>query len=305
MSFEPRWHNITTPDGRNLEVVSAGPDDGRCYLFHSGTPSAANVNPRVIEQTARRGLRFVSFSRPGYAGSTPNPGRSVGDVANDVATILDSLGIDTFICAGQSGGGPHALACAALLPDRVLATATLAGAAPWPAEGIEWLEGMGPENIVEFEASMRGAEALTPVLERDAAHLRDVTPEAVAAALGGLVSDVDKAVLTGEYAEFMATSFHRAVSKGIAGWRDDDLAFVKPWGFDLAAIRTPVAVWQGGEDRMVPMAHGAWLARHVAGAQSNLLPPEGHLSLAINRLGDVLDGLLAMSGASPEAAQAS
>jgi len=305
MTFEPSWRNITTPDGRNLEVVSAGPDDGRCYLFHSGTPSAANVNPRVIEHTAKRGLRFVTFSRPGYAGSTPNPGRSVGDVANDVAAILDALGINTFICAGQSGGGPHALACAALLPDRVLATATLAGAAPWPAEGIEWLEGMGPENIEEFEASMRGAEALTPVLEREAAHLRDVTPEAVAAALGGLVSDVDKSVLTGEYAQFMATSFHRAVSNGVAGWRDDDLAFVKPWGFDLAAIHTPVAVWQGGEDRMVPMAHGAWLARHVAGAQSNLLPPEGHLSLAINRLGDVLDGLLAMSETSSESAQAS
>ncbi len=305
MSFEPRWHNVTTPDGRNLEVLSAGPDDGRCYLFHSGTPSAANVSPRVIEQTAKRGLSFVTFSRPGYAGSTPNPRRSVGDVASDVAVILDALGFDTFICAGQSGGGPHALACAALLPDRVLATATLAGAAPWPAEGIDWLEGMGPENLEEFDASIRGAEALTPVLEREAAHLREVTPEAVATALGGLVSDVDKAVLTGEHAEFMATSFHRAVSNGIEGWRDDDLAFVKPWGFDLASIRTPVAVWQGGEDRMVPMTHGAWLAGHVAGAQSHLLPPEGHLSLSINRLGDVLDGLLAMAETSPEAAHVS
>jgi len=305
MSFEPRWHNVLTPDGRNLQVVSAGPEDGRCYLFHSGTPSAANVNPRVIEQTARRGLRFVTFSRPGYAGSTPNPGRSVGDVASDVAVILDALGVDTFICAGQSGGGPHALACAALLPGRVLATATLAGAAPWPAEGIDWLDGMGPENIEEFEASMRGAAALTPVLEREASHLRDVTPEAVATALGGLVSDVDKSVLTGEYAEFMATSFHRAVSNGIEGWRDDDLAFVKPWGFDIASIRTPVAVWQGGEDRMVPLAHGAWLSGHVAGAQSHLLPPEGHLSLSVHRLGDVLDGLLAMAETSPEAASVS
>lgn len=305
MTFEPRWHNVTAPDGRNLEVITAGPDDGRCYVFHSGTPSAANVRPAVLEQTARRGLRFVTFSRPGYAGSTPNPGRSVGDVASDVAVILDTLGIDTFICAGQSGGGPHALACAALLPDRVLATATLAGAAPWPAEGIDWLAGMGPENIEEFQATMSGAEALTPLLEREAAHLRDVTPEAVADALGGLVSDVDKSVLTGDYAEFMAMSLRRAVSNGIEGWRDDDFAFVKPWGFDLASIRTPVAVWQGGEDRMVPMAHGAWLAGHVPGAQSNLLPPEGHLSLAINRLGDVLDGLLSMAETSPEAAHVS
>lgn len=305
MSFEPSRHDITAPDGRNLEVITGGPDDGLCYLFHSGTPSAADVRPGVLEQTAKRGLRFVTFSRPGYAGSTSRPGRSVGDVASDVAVILDTLGIDTFICAGQSGGGPHALACAALLPDRVLATATLAGAAPWPAEGIDWLEGMGPENIEEFHASMSGAEALTPVLEREAAHLREVTPQAVADALGGLVSDIDKSVLTGEYAQFMATSLRRAVSNGIDGWRDDDLAFVKPWGFDLASIHTPVAVWQGGEDRMVPMTHGAWLAGHVPGADLHLLPPEGHLSLAINRLGDVLDGLLSMAETSSEAARAS
>jgi pimeloyl-ACP methyl ester carboxylesterase len=294
MSPEPRWHNIMTPDGRTLEVVSAGPDDGRCYLFHNGAPAAANVSQRTIEETTKRGLRFVTFSRPGYAGSTPNPGRSVGDVAGDVTAILDALEAESFFCAGESGGGPFALACAALLPDRVLATATLAGPAPWPADGLDWFAGMGPMNIEEYEASMSGSVALTPVLERVAAHLRDVTPEAVAA-VGALMSDVDNSVLTAEYAEFMATSLRRAVSNGIAGWHDDDLAFVKPWGFDLAAIHTPVAVWQGGEDRLVPMAHGAWLAGHVPGALAKLLPPEGHLSLATNRLGDVLDGLVSMA----------
>lgn len=303
-ALEPRWHKITTPEGRTLEVVSAGPDDGRCLLFHCGTPFAANVSRGLIEQTAKRGLRFVTYSRPGYAGSTPRPGRSVGDVAGDVTVILDALGVEAFLCAGESGGGPHALACAALLPDRVLATATLAGAAPWPAEGLDWFAGMSPENVEEFEASVRGAEALTPVLERAAAHLRDVTPEAVAA-VGSLMGDADASVLTGEYAEFMATGLRRAVSNGIAGWRDDDLALVSPWGFDLEAIHTPVAVWQGGEDRVVPMAHGAWLAGHVPGARSHLLPAEGHLSLATTRLGDVLDGLLSMAETSREAARAS
>jgi len=130
------------------------------------------------------------------------------------------------------------------------------------------------------------------VLERTAVHLRDVTPEAVAA-VGDRMGDVDKSVLTGEYARFMATSLRRAVSSGIAGWRDDDLALVKHWGFDLASIHTPVAVWQGGEDRVVSMAHGEWLAGHVPGAQPHLLPAEGHLSLSTNRLGEVLDGLVA------------
>jgi pimeloyl-ACP methyl ester carboxylesterase len=304
MSFEPHWQVITTPDGRDLEVVSAGPDDGRCLVWHSGTPSAAGIFAPALAEVVKRGLRFVTFSRPGYSISTARPGRSVGDVAEDVTVILDSLGFDSFYCAGQSGGGPHALACAALLPDRVLATATLAGVAPWPAEGLDWLFGMGPENIEEFGASMEGSEALTTFLDADAANLRDVKPDDVAAALGGLVGDVDKRALTGDYAEFMAASFHRAVSTGIAGWRDDDIAFVNPWGFELSSITSPVAVWQGGEDRMVPMAHGAWLASHIAGAEQHLLPPEGHLSLALTRFGDVIDGLLSMAETASKPAHA-
>lgn len=304
MSFEPHWQVITTPDGRDLEVVSAGHDDGRCLVWHGGTPSAAGIFAPALAEAVKRGLRFVTFSRPGYAKSTARPGRTVGDVAADVTVILDSLGCDSFFCGGQSGGGPHALACAALLPDRVLATATVAGVAPWPAEGLDWLSGMGPENIEEFGASMEGSDALTAFLEADAAQLRDVKPDDVATALGGLVGDVDTRALTGAYADFMAASFRRAVSTGIAGWRDDDLAFVKPWGFDLSTITTPVAVWQGGQDRMVPMAHGAWLGSHIAGAEQHLLLPEGHLSLALTMFGDVLDGLLSMAEAAPNPAHA-
>ncbi len=296
---------VQAPDGRQLEVVSDGPDDGRCFLFHSGTPSAAGAYAPLVDELARRNLRFVTFSRPGYAGSSAMPGRSVGDVATDVQAILDALKIGLFFCAGQSGGGPHALACAALLPDRVIATATLAGVAPWPAEGIDWFSGMGPENIAEFGATIKGRDALEPYLEREAAAVRDVQPAGVVASFGGLVSDVDKAALTGGYAEFMAVSLRRSVSSGIAGWRDDDLAFATSWGFDLASIETPVAIWQGGEDRMVPMQHGTWLAAHVAGAEQHLLPDEGHLSLALNKIGDVLDGLLAMGEAAPHPARAS
>jgi pimeloyl-ACP methyl ester carboxylesterase len=164
---------------------------------------------------------------------------------------------------------------------------------------------MGPENLEEFEASMKGEDALVPYLEKEASALGNVQPADVAASLGGLVSDVDKAALTGGYATFMAQSFRRAVSSGIAGWRDDDIAFVRPWGFDLPSIQTPVAIWQGGQDRMVPMAHGAWLAAHIPGAEAHLLPEEGHLSLALNKIGDVLDGLLAMGEAAAHPASAS
>ena len=305
MSSEPRTLAVQAPDGRQLEVVTAGPENGRCYLYHSGTPSAAGAYPPLIAELEKRNLRFVTFSRSGYAGSSAMAGRAVGDVATDVQAILDALKIGSFFCAGASGGGPHALACAALLPDRVIATATLAGVAPWPAEGLDWFAGMGPENLEEFEASMKGADALVPYLEKEASALGNVQPADVAASLGGLVSDVDKAALTGGYATFMAQSFRRAVSSGVAGWRDDDIAFVRPWGFDLPSIQTPVAIWQGGQDRMVPMAHGAWLAAHIPGAEAHLLPEEGHLSLALNKIGDVLDGLLAMGEAAAHPASAS
>jgi pimeloyl-ACP methyl ester carboxylesterase len=306
VSSEAHTQLVQTPDGRQLEVVSAGPENGRCFLFHRGTPSAAGAYPPLVAALADRDLRLVTFSRPGYAASSALAGRAVGDVAGDVQAILDSLNIGTFFCAGQSGGGPHALACAALLPDRVIATATLAGVAPWPADGLDWFDGMGLENLEEFGASMRGRGPLEAYLDREAAGLRDVQPADVAASLGGgLVSDVDMAALTGGYAEFMAMSLRGAISTGIAGWRDDDLAFVKPWGFALSSIQTPVAVWQGGEDRMVPMAHGAWLAANIPGAQQHLLPEEGHFSLALNKIGDVLDGLLALGEAAAHPARAS
>ncbi len=297
MSSEPRTQMVQAPDGRQLEVVSAGPEDGRGFLFHSGTPSAAGAYPPLVTALTQRGLRFVTFSRPGYAASSAMPGRAIGDVATDAQAVLDALKIGSFFCAGQSGGGPHALACAALLSDRVIATASLAGIAPWPAEGLDWLAGMAPENVQEFGAALQGSGPLEAFLSGEAATLRDVQPADVAASLGGLVSDVDVAALGTGYAEYMAGSFRRAVSTGTAGWRDDDLAFVTPWGFDPGSIQTPVAVWQGGEDRMVPMAHGAWLAAHIPGAEAHLLPDEGHLSLALNKIGDVLDGLLAMGEA--------
>jgi pimeloyl-ACP methyl ester carboxylesterase len=153
---------------------------------------------------------------------------------------------------------------------------------------------MGPENIVEFGAAVDGVDRLTEYLEREAVVLRTVTGEDVAAALGGLVPEVDKAALTGEFAEVMAETFRRAVSTGIAGWRDDDLAFTRPWGFELGSIRVPIAVWQGAQDRMVPYDHGRWLAANIPGAQARLLDDEGHLSL-VNHLDRILEDLIELS----------
>lgn len=157
---------------------------------------------------------------------------------------------------------------------------------------------MGPENVEEFGAAMEGGDRLNEYLEQYAAVLRTVTGEGVAAALGELVSEVDKAALTGEFAELMAEAFRRSVSTGIAGWRDDDLAFVRNWGFNLEGMSVPVAIWQGAQDRMVPFDHGRWLAAHIPTAQSRLLEDDGHLSL-VNHLDRIVEDLVELGTAQP------
>jgi pimeloyl-ACP methyl ester carboxylesterase len=271
--------------------VLAGDGGDQPLVFHWGTPSAAVWFDPLAAAAAKAGLRLVTYSRPGYAGSTPRPGRSVADAADDVSAILDALGADTFVTLGWSGGGPHALACAALLPDRCAAATSLAGVAPYPAEGLDWLAGMSTENIEEFSAAFEGERALSVALLRMAKDLETVQGADLAAALGGLVSDIDKRALTGEFADALAESFRRAVSTGIAGWRDDDLAFSKTWGFDLHTILRPVAVWQGGQDRMVPFSHGQWLAAHIPTARVHLYPDEGHLSLGVASLDRIVADL--------------
>jgi pimeloyl-ACP methyl ester carboxylesterase len=284
--------SVRTPDGRTLEVKVAGPRDGPALIGHGGTPDAGGLRRETLEEGDSRGLRQVSYARPGYAGSDRHEGRSVADCAADVATIADALGIERFCTVGWSGGGPHALACAALLPDRVIGAATVAGAAPHDQE-LDWTEGMGDENVEEMGLAVRGADALVPFLERQAEEIRESTPEGLLAILGDLVSAPDRAALTGEYAAESHSSLLEAVSTGIWGWLDDDLSFVRSWGFGLDGIRVPVSIWQGREDRFVPPSHGEWLATHIPGAKPHLVEDEGHISLSRRRYGDVLDELLA------------
>lgn len=279
---------LELPDGRTLEYVVAGPADGFPLVLHHGTPSGAVLYPALVETAGKHGLRTILAARPGYGRSTARPGRSVADVSTDVVALLDGLGIDRFVTVGWSGGGPHALACAAALPQRCRAAATIAGVAPYAAAGLDWLAGMGAENIAEFGAAAAGAGELTAYLEREAVGLVSARASDLAAGLGDLVSDVDKRALTGGFAEYLAASFRAALSTGVAGWRDDDLAFLAGWGFELDGVTVPVAIWQGDEDRMVPPGHGGWLSTHIPGAAVHLEPGEGHLSLLTQRLDAVL-----------------
>jgi pimeloyl-ACP methyl ester carboxylesterase len=291
MTDQPRY--IDTPDGRRLEAYITGPERGSVLVYHGGTPSAGPLYQPVVAEAARRGLRTLNWSRPGYAGSTRLPGRSVAQVADDVATVLDALDVERCYVAGESGGGPHTLATAALLPDRVIAAATIASVAPYGAEGLDWSAGMGAENLEEFGAAVAGPSELEAFLRQFADALRAISAAEVADSLGDLIPDVDRAALTGEFAESTAASLRASVSSGIWGWFDDDIAFTTPWGFDLASIRVPVTVWQGKQDRMVPYSHAEWLAAHIPGAQLRLEPELGHLSLEVEAFPHVLDELLA------------
>jgi pimeloyl-ACP methyl ester carboxylesterase len=280
----------------DLEVVRHGPSDGRVLVFHVGTPNAPEAFPLLTDALDERGWQLVAYARPGYAGSARREGRRVADAAADTAAILDALGLDRFVTIGWSGGGPHALACAALLPDRCDAAASLAGVAPFDADGLDFLAGMAPENVEEFGAAARSRDDLEVFLTREAAALAHITGEDVAEGLGGLVDDVDRRALTGAFAETMASMLRRALSTGIDGWLDDDLAFVKPWGFDLDAIRVPVSIWQGAHDRMVPFSHGEWLAANVPGARAHLYDDEGHISL-VQQLPRIVEDLASRTGA--------
>jgi pimeloyl-ACP methyl ester carboxylesterase len=282
-------------DGRDIEFLTAGPADGVPLVVHEGTPVGLVINNRLGAAAADRGLRLVQVARPGYVQSTAQPGRRVADIANDVAEVLDDIGSDTFVSIGFSGGGPHSIACAALLPGRCLAAASVAGVGPHGVDGLDFLAGMAPENVEEFGLAIQGEEALTPFLEKNAAVLRGITGEQIVDALAGLISGADAAVLTGEFADSLAAGLRSAVSNGVAGWRDDDLAFAADWGFWPDAHSAPIAIWQGDQDNMVPFAHGRWLAARIPGARVHLEPGAGHLTMTVTAIDRILDELLDLS----------
>ncbi len=286
---------ITLPDGRDLEVEVSGPDGAPVLLFCHGTPGASTQMGPLARGAHARGLRLVTWSRPGYGVSTRRAGRSVADDVDDVAAVLDHVGAETGLVAGWSGGGPHALAAGALLPDRVQAVLCMAGVAPYAAEGLDFLDGMGEDNVEEFGLALAGEEPLQAWLDALRPGLKDMTADDVVASLDTLLPPVDEAQVTGEFADYLASEFRQAVSVSMAGWLDDDLAFTRPWGFDLGATRVPTFLWQGSEDLMVPFAHGRWLADHVSGATAHLEPGEGHLSVVLGALDRMLDELVATS----------
>jgi pimeloyl-ACP methyl ester carboxylesterase len=215
-------------------------------------------------------MRLFAYDRPGYGGSDAHPGRLVADSAADVSAIIDALGIDRFAVWGISAGGAHALACASLLRDRVVAVASLASPAPYGAAGLDFFAGMGAENVDDAKLMLTDAIAARAKYVEQREAMLSATAADLLAAYPTLLSAADAAVLTGELAEYYARRDKDSLAPGIEGWWDDTWALMKPWGFALETIRTPVMLWHGRQDRFVPFQHGEWLAQQVSGAHLHL-----------------------------------
>lgn len=272
-------HEVTAPDGRTIRAFDAGAMDGAPVILHHGTPMCGRLTEEVTRSAAEHGLRLVTYDRAGFGLSTRNPKPTIGASASDTATVADHFGFDRFATAGVSGGGPHALAGAALLPDRVVATAVVAGDAPYDAEGLDWEAGMGELNIADMEIMRRGPEEYLPYLRAQADEMTAATPKELREAMTSLLSPVDSAALTDEVAAYLHATMVEAVSQGVEGWGDESMAVCEPWGFDVASIEAPVRIWHGTEDRFVPSSHARWLAGHIPGAELDLRANEGHISL--------------------------
>jgi pimeloyl-ACP methyl ester carboxylesterase len=275
---------VRTADGRALLVQEGGRRDGYPVLVHAGSPSSRHLYGPHLRDALRWGIRLFSYDRPGYGGSDARPGRVVADCAADVSAIVDALGIERFAVWGISAGGAHALACASLLADRVVATASLASPAPYDAPGLDYFAGMGDENVEDAKlmltdpaaARAKFAEQREALLAATAADLRGAYPT--------LLSPPDAAVLTGKLAEYYARRDKDSLASGIEGWWDDSWALMKPWGFALDSIRGRVVLWHGRQDRFVPFQHGEWLAERIPGVNVHLTDEDGHLTLFQRRV---------------------
>jgi pimeloyl-ACP methyl ester carboxylesterase len=260
--------DLVMADGRTLHVYDTGTGDGAAGLalfWHHGTPGTGAPPEPLFAAAAARGIRWMSYDRPGYGGSTPHPGRDVVSAAADVAGVADALGIDRFAVMGVSGGGPHGLACAAALPGRVLAAVSMAGLAPFGAEGLDWFAGMIPSGAAELRAATAGRAALEGYFASAGFDPEMFTP-------------ADHAALAGAWS-WLATVAGQALEGDQGGMVDDDLAYVAPWGCDPGQVSSPVLFVHGVQDRVVPSAHSQWLAGRCRSADLWLVPDEGHVSV--------------------------
>ena len=281
-------------DGRELEILDNGINSDQAIIFHHGTPGHATAWLSWLDEAAAAGVRALSYSRAGYGTSDRNPGRSVISINSDIAQVLDGKGINKFVAIGWSGGGPHALANT--FEPRNVGAISLAGVGAFGVDDLNFFEGMGPENHDEFGAALKGEAVITQWMNDNAMAMKNVSGNDIREAFGGLIGEADKRVLEGVTADAMAATMRSGLAVSFDGWIDDDLVFIKHWGFDLAAITKPVILWQGDQDLMVPHAHSYWLEKHIPTAKLTFIPGHGHISLGEKYRPEILKQALELLG---------
>jgi pimeloyl-ACP methyl ester carboxylesterase len=275
----PTEHRVISPDGRALQVQEAGDPSGQPVLFHHGTPMSRLIYSGWDRTAAEHGVRFLAYDRPGYGMSDRHAGRNVAACAEDVRAIAQHLDIDRLGVIGLSGGGPHALACAALLGDLVPRVVSLAAVAPFDAEGLNWFADTGESNVEETELFLSDPAAARAKYEQDAEDMRTMTAAQLQQEYATIYSPLDLECMEGDFGAFLDASTKLGLALSIEGPWDDQTAFLSPWGFHLPEIATPVRLRQGRQDLMVPYGHGAWIATQIPSVEPLLSEDESHLSL--------------------------
>ena len=291
MSNGVETRTISVGTGRELCVEMAGEPHGKPILVHTGSPNSRHLYGGWIADAEQKGIRLISYDRPGYGGSTAYPGHTVASGAQDVRAIAEALGHDRLGIWGISGGGPYALGCAALLPDMAVAVAAVASLAPYGIEGFDYFAGMGELNVADTKLFFSDPEAARRDLREAREGILAATPEQLTGHLESLLSPVDAEALTGDLAQWLTESWKDGLSAGDQGWWDDGVSHLTSWGFDLHDIRVPVKIWHGREDRFVPVQHGQWLAASVPDAKADISDRDGHLTMS-GRIGEIHDWLL-------------
>ncbi len=277
-------NEVRLDSGRILEISEGGDPSGVPVFFLHGTPGSRLLFGPHVEDARKRGVRLIGYSRPGYGGSTRVTGRRIADGASDVAGIAERFGLKKFAVLGFSGGGDYALACAALLSDRVVAAASLSTLGPYGKEGFDFYSGMGEYNVEDYRLMLSNRPEWEAKSKRDSEVLAKQTKEDRAKMVGSLLSEADKAVNTEKVDSFFQSQFEDGLRNGIEGGMDDQVATVMPWGFDPSSIDVPLQVWHGKEDRFVPFSHGQYLASIMPQAEAHLEESEGHISMFVNRI---------------------
>lgn len=277
--------NFDAADGRNLCVDSNGDGSAKPILTFHGSPGSRLMTYGSADQAASMCVRLLSYDRPGYGHSASRAGRTVVDCVDDVLRIVDGLHIDRFAVLVVSGGGPHALATAALLPVRITAVATLCGLGPMAQRGFDAWAGMTPTREAELRVFYDDPAQFRSNLEAMRTRYLALADEDVVAQHA---SATIAANLPLDYFRGVIARIKVGRALGIEGMWEDHCAHCSPWGCDVKAIEAPTKMWHRTADVNIPFQHAVWLAENIPSAELQLVEGESHLSLVASCWADAL-----------------